>query len=79
MLISYIIKITKTKHPSLIIYNDHLETIKEDVFEDVYTLNFYLQAFLKQSDNSRCIFVIHNIPNNEVKIKYSDGDDIFLV
>ena len=46
-------------------------------FDDLYTLNFYLQALQKKYNFYETLLVMHNIPQNKVELFKYNGE-IFL-
>ena len=76
--ISRILLITKSEKPRVISYNDKLEVLNNEEFEDLYTLNFFLQMLLKQNDANDCLLIIHDTFRQKIDIKRAQSDEIFF-
>lgn len=80
--------ITKsTKKISLILYDEKLSKLIEESFEDLYTLNFYLQTIPKKFGQEKTLLIYNDLKkihlqkntieeNNE---KISNGNSIQLI
>ena len=60
-------------------YNDDMTTLTsvKEIFDDLYTLNFYLQALQKKHNFYETLIIIHDIVKNNVDLFKIHGD-IFL-
>ena len=61
------------------IYNNDMSTLTDtnELFDDLYTLNFYLQALQQKYNFSETLIIIHDIVKNKVDIFKANGE-IFL-
>lgn len=61
------------------IYNDDMTTLTSvnDIFDDLYTLNFYLQASQKKFNFYETLIIIHDLVKNKVDLIKINGE-IFL-
>jgi hypothetical protein len=75
-----IIKLLKTKENlyEAIIFNIDLTVLcPKETFEDLSTLNFYLQSMQKKLNFNQSLIIIHDKFNNSVEILKNNGE-IFL-
>ena len=75
-----IIKLIKTTENlyEVIIFNTDLTILcPKETFEDIYTLNFYLQSMQKKLDFNESLIIIHDKFKNSVEILKNNGE-IFL-
>lgn len=75
-----ILKVVKTQDHKFEInlYNQNLTSLNiKEIFDDLYTLNFYLQALQKKNNFYEILIIIHDKVKNEVNLFKSNGD-IFL-
>ncbi len=75
-----IIKLIKTKENlyEVIIFNTDLTILcPKETFEDIYTLNFYLQSMQKKLNFYNSLIVLHDKFNNTVEILKNNGE-IFM-
>ena len=75
-----IIKLLKTKENryEAIIYNIDLTILcPNETFENLYTLNFYLQSMQKKFNFYNSLIILHNKFDNTVEILKNNGE-IFL-
>ena len=75
-----IIKLIKTTENiyEVIIFNTDLTVLcPKETFEDIYTLNFYLQSMQKKLNFYNTLIVLHDKFNNTVEILKNNGE-IFL-
>ena len=61
------------------IYNDDMTTLinVKEIFDDLYTLNFYLQALQKKYNFYETLIIIHDLVKNKVDLIKINGE-IFL-
>ena len=72
-----IIKLIKTKENlyEVIIFNTDLTILcPKETFEDIYTLNFYLQSMQKKLNFYNSLIVLHDKFNNTVEILKNNGE-----
>jgi hypothetical protein len=75
-----IIKLIKTIENiyEVIIFNTDLTVLcPKETFEDIYTLNFYLQSMQKKLNFYNSLIVLHDKFNNTVEILKNNGE-IFM-
>jgi len=75
-----IIKLLKMKENiyESIIFNDDLTVLcPQELFEDLYTLNFYLQTMQKKFNFNDSLIIIHDKINNSVEI-LKNNREIYL-
>jgi hypothetical protein len=76
-----ILKVIKTHDHKfeISLYNEDLTDLinVEEIFEDSYSLNFYLQALQKKYNFYETLIIIHDIVKNKVDLSKNNGD-IFL-
>ena len=60
-------------------YNDDMTTLTsvKEIFDDLYTLNFYLQALQKKYNFYETLIIIHDLVKNKVDLIKINGE-IFL-
>jgi hypothetical protein len=60
-------------------YNDDMTTLTsvKEIFDDLYTLNFYLQALQKKYNFYDTLIIIHDLVKNKVDLIKINGE-IFL-
>jgi hypothetical protein len=71
-----IIKLIKTTENlyEVIIFNTDLTILcPKETFEDIYTLNFYLQSMQKKLNFYNSLIVLHDKFNNTVEILKNNG------
>ncbi len=76
-----ILKVLKT-HDSkfeINLYNEDLTNLinVQEIFDDLYTLNFYMQALQKKYNFYETLIIIHDIVKNKVDLFKYNGE-IFL-
>jgi len=72
-----IIKLIKTTENlyEVIIFNTDLTMLcPKETFEDIYTLNFYLQSMQKKLNFYNSLIVLHDKFNNTVEILKNNGE-----
>ncbi len=75
-----ILKVLKTQDHKFEInlYNEDLTNLDiKEIFDDLYTLNFYLQALQKKYNFYETLIIIHDKVKNEVDLFKNNGE-IFL-
>ena len=76
-----ILKLIKTQDHKFEInlYNEDLINLinVNEIFDDLYTLNFYLQALQKKYNFYETLIIIHDIVKNKVDLFKNNGE-IFL-
>ena len=76
-----ILKVLKTpdRKFEINLYNEDLTNIinVQEIFDDLYTLNFYMQALQKKYNFYETLIIIHDIVKNRVDLFKNNGE-IFL-
>ena len=76
-----ILKVLKThdRKFEINLYNEDLTNLinVQEIFDDLYTLNFYMQAFQKKYYFYETLMIIHDIVKNKVDLFKNNGE-IFL-
>ena len=75
-----IIKLLKTnenKYEVILLNKDLIELSDKETFQDLYTLNFYLQSMQKKLNFNESLIIIHDKFNNSVEIFKNNGE-IFI-
>jgi hypothetical protein len=75
-----ILKVVKTQDHKFEInlYNEDLTNLNiKETFDDLYTLNFYLQAMQKKYNFYETLIILHDKVKNKVDLYKSNGE-IFL-
>jgi hypothetical protein len=75
-----ILKVLKTQDHKFEInlYNEDLTNLDiKEIFDDLYSLNFYLQALQKKYNFYETLIIIHDKVKNEVDLFKNNGE-IFL-
>jgi hypothetical protein len=75
-----IIKLLKTqenKYEVILFNKDLAELSAKETFDDLYTLNFYLQSMQKKLNFHENLIIIHDKFNNTVELVKNNGE-IFI-
>jgi hypothetical protein len=75
-----IIKLLKTnenKYEVILLNKDLIELCDKETFQDMYTLNFYLQSMQKKLNFYECLVIIHDKYKNNVELIKNNGE-IFI-
>lgn len=75
-----IIKLLKTKenkYEVILLNKDLIELCDKETFQDLYTLNFYLQSMQKKLNFYESLIIIHDKFNNNVELIKNNGE-IFI-
>lgn len=75
-----ILKVVKTQDHKFEInlYNENLTSLNiKEIFDDLHTLNFYLQVLQKKYNFYETLIIIHDKVKNKVNLFKSNGE-IFL-
>jgi hypothetical protein len=65
--------------PKLRLYNDSLTLIESESFDDLYTLNFHLQALAKRHGIREWLLVVHDRDRNAVSMSIAQDENSFFV
>jgi len=75
-----IIKLLKTNENNyevILLTKDLIELCDKETFQDLYTLNFYLQSMQKKLNFYESLLIIHDKLNNKVELIKNNGE-IFI-
>jgi hypothetical protein len=73
-----IIKSTDDK-VNLTLYDDKLDLLESQSFEDIYTLNFYLQTLPRKYNIKKGLLVVHNKNENSVDMIMAEDENSFFI
>jgi hypothetical protein len=76
-----ILKITKSTDDkvNLTLYDDKLNLLESQSFEDIYTLNFYLQTLPRKYNIKKGLLVVHNKNENSVDMIMAEDENSFFI
>ena len=76
-----ILKITKLtdNKVNLTLYDDNLNSLESQSFEDIYTLNFYLQTLPRKYNIKKGLLVVHNKNENSVDMIMAEDENSFFI
>jgi hypothetical protein len=74
MQIIKLIKTKENKYEVILLNKDLIELYDKETFEDLYTLNFYLQSMQKKSNFYESLVIIHDKFNNKVELIKNNGE-----
>jgi hypothetical protein len=76
-----ILKITKSTNSkvNLALYDDKLNLLESQSFEDIYTLNFYLQTLPRKYNIKKGLLVVHNKNENSVDMIMAEDENSFFI
>lgn len=63
----------------LSLYSDSLALIESESFDDLYTLNFHLQALAKKHGIGKGLLVVHDRDRNAVSMSIAQDENSFFV
>ena len=63
----------------LSLYSDSLALIESESFDDLYTLNFHLQALAKKHRIKKGLLVIHDRDRNAVDLSIAHDENSFFI
>jgi hypothetical protein len=72
-----ILKIKENKYEVILLNKDLIELCDKETFQDLYTLNFYLQSMQKKLNFYESLVIIHDKYNNKVELLKNNGE-IFI-
>jgi hypothetical protein len=77
MQIIKLLKTTDNKYEVILLNKDLVELYGKETFQDLYTLNFYLQSMQKKLNFYESLLIIHDKFNNKVELIKNNGE-IFI-
>jgi len=67
--------ITKTrKRINLKLYDENLKNLTNEIFEDIYTLNFFLQTIPKTFGQAKTLLIFNDLEKTSSVLDLSDKD-----
>jgi len=63
----------------LSLYSDSLDLIESESFDDLYTMNFHLQALAKKHGIEKGLLVVHDRDRNAVSMSIAQDENSFFV
>ena len=63
----------------LSLYSGSLELIESESFDDLYALNFHLQALAKKHGIERGLLVVHDRDRNAVSLSIAQDENSFFI
>lgn len=63
----------------LSLYSESLAIIESESFDDLYTLNFYLQTLAKKREIEKGLLVVHDKDRNTIKMSIARDENSFFV
>lgn len=67
--------ITKTRERIILkLYDENLKTLTTEIFEDVYTLNFFLQTIPKTFDQVKTLLIFNDLEKTNIIVDRSDKE-----
>jgi hypothetical protein len=76
----HIAKIRKLENKAiLVLYDMELNVLEEESFDDVPSLNFFLQTLPRKYDIKRTLFVVHDERRNKVYLQTAVNENSYFV
>jgi hypothetical protein len=66
------------KDMNLKLYDENLKELSNETFEDVYTLNFYLQTIPKKFGQKKTLLIYNKQENSTTDKRSSHSDDLVV-
>ena len=64
---------------NLTLYDDKLNLLESHSFEDIHTLNFYLQTLPRKYNIKKGLLVVHNKNENSVDMIMAEDENSFFI
>ena len=77
MHIAMIIK--KENKVGLVFCDKDLKVLEEESFEDVYSLNFFLQTLPRKYDVEKTLLIVHDQSLNMVDMQIASGENSYYI
>jgi CRISPR/Cas system CMR-associated protein Cmr3 (group 5 of RAMP superfamily) len=71
--------IKKEKKVGLVFCDKDLKVLEEESFEDVYSLNFFLQTLPRKYDVEKTLMIVHDQRLNMVDIQIASGENSYYI
>ena len=76
----HIAKIIKIENKVGLVFCDKdLKVLEEESFEDVYSLNFFLQTLPRKYDVEKTLLIVHDQRLNMVDIQIATGENSYYI
>ena len=76
----HIAKIQKIENKAiLVLYDMDLNVLEEESFDDMPSLNFFLQTLPRKYDIKRTLLVVHDVIRNEVYLQTAVNENSYFV
>ena len=76
----HIAKIIKKENKvSLVFCDKDLKVLEEESFEDVYSLNFFLQTLPRKYDVEKTLLIVHDQSLNMVDMQIASGENSYYI
>lgn len=67
--------ITKTREGiNLKLYDENLKILTNEIFEDIYTLNFFLQTIPKTFGQDKTLLIFNDLEKTNISVDLSDKE-----
>jgi hypothetical protein len=64
---------------NLTLYDDKLNLLESHSFEDIHTLNFYLQTLPRKYNIKKGLLIVHNKNENSVDMIMAEDENSFFI
>lgn len=71
--------IKKEKKVGLVFCDKDLKVLEEESFEDVYSLNFFLQTLPRKYDVEKTLLIVHDQRLNMVDMQIASGENSYYI
>jgi CRISPR/Cas system CMR-associated protein Cmr3 (group 5 of RAMP superfamily) len=76
----HIAKIIKKENKvGLVFFDKDLKVLEEESFEDVYSLNFFLQTLPRKYDVEKTLLIVHDQSLNMVDMQIASGENSYYI
>lgn len=76
----HIAKIEKIENKAiLVLYDMDLNVLEEESFDDIPSLNFFLQTLPRKYDIKRTLLVVHDVIRNKVYLQTAVNENSYFV
>jgi hypothetical protein len=76
----HIAKIQKLKNKAILVFYDiDLNILEEESFNDISSLNFFLQTLPRKYDVERTLFVVHDERQNKLNLQTAISENSYYV
>lgn len=76
----HIAKIIKKENQVALVFCDKdLNVLEDESFEDVYSLNFFLQTLPRKYDVEKTLLIVHDQRLNKVDMQIASGENSYYI